>query len=64
MPEIVQESGGGFIYEAEDELVAAMDRLLLDPLFRDGSGHHGHHSYERNWEAEAHPNASSEGSMK
>jgi glycosyltransferase involved in cell wall biosynthesis len=54
MPEIAEESGGGFVYDTEEELVAAMGRLLADPSFRDEVGLRGYQAYQRNWTAEAH----------
>jgi glycosyltransferase involved in cell wall biosynthesis len=54
MPEIVRESGGGFVCDAEEELVAAMDQLLADPARRDELGRRGYEAYQRNWTAEAH----------
>ena len=54
MPESIKESGGGFIYDTEDELVAAMDRLLADPPFRNDLGRRGYQTYIQNWTEEAH----------
>jgi glycosyltransferase involved in cell wall biosynthesis len=54
LPEIVTESGGGFVYDAEEELVASMDRLLRDPALRDELGRRGYQAYQHNWTAEAH----------
>ncbi len=49
MPEIVQESGGGFIFNTEQEMVSAMDRLLESREFRDILGDRGFEAYQRNW---------------
>jgi len=54
MPEIVEESGGGFVYERESELLAAMDHLLEEPASRGEMGLRGHRAYHRNWTTEAH----------
>jgi glycosyltransferase involved in cell wall biosynthesis len=54
MPEIIKESGGGFVYEAEEGLVAAMDQLLADPSYRREMGLRGYQAYQRKWTAEAH----------
>ncbi len=54
MPEIIAESGGGFVYETDQELVSAMDQLLADPSYRRELGLCGYQSYHRNWTAEAH----------
>jgi glycosyltransferase involved in cell wall biosynthesis len=52
MPELIEESGGGLIYSTEEELVAAMDRFLSDPLYRKKLGQQGYDSYLRNWTPE------------
>jgi len=54
MPEHVKESGGGFVYDTEHELVAAMDRLLTDPSYRRELGQRGYQAYLRKWTPEAH----------
>ena len=54
MPEIIEESGGGFTFDTEDELVAAMDRLLEDPSYRDQLGTAGYQAYRQQWTADAH----------
>jgi glycosyltransferase involved in cell wall biosynthesis len=54
MPEIVRESDGGLVYASEEELVAAIDRLATDPLYRREMGLRGHLAYRRNWTVEAH----------
>jgi glycosyltransferase involved in cell wall biosynthesis len=42
MPEIIEESGGGLLYTTEQELVAALDRLLDDPPYRNALGERAH----------------------
>ena len=54
MPEIIEESGGGIVYDTEEELVAAMDQLLAKPSYRDELGRSGYQTYQRNWTAEVH----------
>jgi glycosyltransferase involved in cell wall biosynthesis len=54
MPELIEESGGGFVYHAEEELIVAMDKLLEDPSYRNELGRRGYEAYLRNWTAEAH----------
>ena len=51
---MVAQARGGFIYNTEEELVAAMDRLLSDPSYRQELGRQGYEAYLRNWTAEAH----------
>ena len=54
MPEIISESRGGFVYNTELELVAAIDQLLADPLCGREMGLRGYEAYQRNWTAMAH----------
>jgi glycosyltransferase involved in cell wall biosynthesis len=53
-PEVVAESGGGFTYGTEDELVQAMDRLSADPDLRRELGERGYEAWQRLWSEEAH----------
>ena len=54
MPEIVEDSGAGVIYDTTDELVSAMDQLLADSLYRNQLGQRGYQAYKKNWTAEVH----------
>jgi glycosyltransferase involved in cell wall biosynthesis len=54
MPEIVEKSGGGFVYQREGELLAAIDHLLEEPDSRREMGARGKLHYDRNWTTEAH----------
>jgi glycosyltransferase involved in cell wall biosynthesis len=54
LPEMVEQSRGGLCYKTEEELEAAMDRLLSDPSYRQELGRQGYEAYLRNWTAEAH----------
>lgn len=54
MREVVEESGGGLTFDTEPELVAAMDRFLQDPSYRDQLGQRGHQAYLQKWTVEAH----------
>lgn len=54
MPELIQESGGGLVYDTSEELVAAMDQLLADPTHRCELGLRGYQTYQRQWTAEVH----------
>ena len=54
MPEIIEESGGGFVYDTDEELVAAMDRLLAEPSYRRELGLRGYQVYQQKWTPEAH----------
>lgn len=54
MPELLQESGGGYLYRTEEELIAAMDKLLEDPSSRNELGRRGYEAFRRNWTTEVH----------
>ena len=53
MPEIIKESGGGVIYETDEELVKAMDQLLANRPYQSELGLRGYQAYQQNWTAEA-----------
>jgi glycosyltransferase involved in cell wall biosynthesis len=57
MPELIEESGGGFVYETDKELLAAMDRLLADSSLRHEMGLHGYEAYLKKWTADVHMQA-------
>jgi glycosyltransferase involved in cell wall biosynthesis len=57
MPEKVVESGGGFVYKTDAELVSAMDQLMESPSLRRVLGWRGYLSYLQNCTIEAHVNA-------
>ena len=52
MPEIIEESGGGLIYDTDEDLVAAMDRLLANPSYRDKLGESGYGALQDKWTPE------------
>lgn len=54
MPESIKESGGGLVYETDEDLTAAMDSLLENRSYRDELGLLGHQAYTERWTAEAH----------
>jgi glycosyltransferase involved in cell wall biosynthesis len=54
MKELTEESDGGLLFETEEELMNAMDRLLKDPSHRDELGEKGHRAYLRTWTQEVH----------
>lgn len=54
LPELIEESGGGFVYGSERELVGAMDRILEEPGLRNELGRKGHEKYLEKWTAESH----------
>jgi glycosyltransferase involved in cell wall biosynthesis len=54
MPELIEESGGGFVYATDAELIAAMERLLGTPSLRQTMGLRGYRAYLRNWTPDVH----------
>jgi glycosyltransferase involved in cell wall biosynthesis len=54
MPEIIAESGGGFVYNSDNELEAALDRILANPLTRAKMGTSGFQVYREKWTTETH----------
>jgi glycosyltransferase involved in cell wall biosynthesis len=54
MPEIIKESGGGFAFNTDQELLEAMNQLMANPDLRDKIGSRGYASLEQKWHAEIH----------
>ena len=54
MAQPIEESGGGFIYETDQELIAAMDQLLNDSSRRNRLGACGHKAFDEKWSVDAH----------
>lgn len=54
MPRVVRDSGGGFVFDTEEELVHAMDRLLEEPGLRAALGGRGQEALRQRWCAEVH----------
>ena len=54
LPEVVQDSGGGYTYRTEDELVAAIRRIGGSPALRAELGESGYRAFTRYWTKEAH----------
>ena len=54
LPEIVEESGGGFIFRSDDELLAAIARITSSPALRAELGEMGHFAFLEKWCKEAH----------
>ncbi|MEO8042854.1 MAG: glycosyltransferase, partial [Acidobacteriota bacterium] len=54
LPEVVEDSGGGFIYENAEQLEEAMNKLASDPDLRRKLGDNGHAAYTKYWNEEAH----------
>lgn len=54
LPEVVQDSCGGFIYNDRSELVEAMDKLARNPDLRSELGRKGYAAYLKYWTETAH----------
>jgi len=52
--ELARESGGGLTYGNEEELLAALDRLLDEPGLREELGERGHSAFLERWSVEPH----------
>ena len=53
LPEIVEQSGGGFIYDDQESLVKAMETLRTNPGLRKELGNRGYEAYYKYWTPEA-----------
>ncbi len=54
LPELVTESGGGFLYQKESELTDIMEKLRTNPDLRNELGERGFQTYSRCWTEERH----------
>jgi glycosyltransferase involved in cell wall biosynthesis len=54
LPEIIDDSGGGFVYRTEEELLAAMCHIATTPALRNELGEQGYRAFEQWWSREAH----------
>lgn len=54
LPEVVQDSGGGFVYRTDQELLEALDRLTRQTGLRAELGQKGYEGFVRWWCREAH----------
>jgi glycosyltransferase involved in cell wall biosynthesis len=54
MPEIIADSGAGFIYNTVEELTGQMDQLCASRELRDKLGMRGYRTYQERWTADAH----------
>jgi glycosyltransferase involved in cell wall biosynthesis len=54
LPEVIEDSGGGFVYTNQDELIGAMHKLASDPALRNELGEKGYGAYLKYWNEEAH----------
>jgi glycosyltransferase involved in cell wall biosynthesis len=54
LPEVVTDSGGGFIYRTDEELLEAINNLATKPSLRDSLGEKGYRAFVENWSTKAH----------
>lgn len=54
LPEAVEDSGGGFVYENEAGLVEAINKIAADPALRNELGVNGWRAYRKYWNEDAH----------
>ena len=54
LPEVVEDSDGGFIYNNESELKIAMDKLAQNNLLRDELGNKGYQAFLKFWSEDSH----------
>lgn len=54
LPEVVEDSGGGFVYNDQRELLSAMESLANNPNLRNELGGKGYEAYLKYWTEDAH----------
>lgn len=54
LPEVVEDSDGGFVYGTREELIAAMQKLADDRELRDKLGANGFAAFMKYWNEDAH----------
>jgi glycosyltransferase involved in cell wall biosynthesis len=54
LPEVIEDSGGGFVYRNDDDLIQAMQTISDSPALRFELGRKGYAAFERLWSKEAH----------
>ena len=50
--QFIEESGAGFFYDTNEELVTAMNKLLAGPSYQCELGLRGYQTYQGEWTAE------------
>lgn len=53
LPELINQSRGGSIYNNDSELIKAMESLMTNPALRKELGENGYHAYKENWTEES-----------
>jgi len=54
LPEFVRDSGGGFVFRTDDELLASIHKLAGSPALRVEMGQHGYDAFVQSWSREPH----------
>lgn len=54
LPEVVEDSGGGMIYDTEEQLLSAMKILAEDEALREDLGQKGYEAFVKYWNDESH----------
>jgi glycosyltransferase involved in cell wall biosynthesis len=54
MPELIQASGGGFLYQTDGELLKAMNSIAISPTLRSELGEKGYHAFVLRWSNDVH----------
>ena len=54
LPELIEPSGGGFLYSSEEELRAAIERVRKQPELRDRLGRLGRKALLQEWSEDSH----------
>jgi glycosyltransferase involved in cell wall biosynthesis len=53
-PEAVEDSGGGFVYRSDEELIQSINRIAASPALRSELGEKGYAAFVRQWSKKAH----------
>jgi glycosyltransferase involved in cell wall biosynthesis len=53
-PEVIHDSGGGFVYRTDEELLVAIERIAHSSALRAELGENGYRAFVENWSKEAH----------
>jgi glycosyltransferase involved in cell wall biosynthesis len=54
MPEVIEDSGGGFVYGNEEELLVAMEKLAQNSELRNELGRKGYQAFLEYWSEDSH----------
>ena len=54
LPEVIRDSGGGYIYRTDEELLSSMDQIAASPALRSELGEKGYDAFVKWWCREAH----------